>query len=58
MNRPSSKKAVYILDDTFKISDEVKNMPKEERERQIKILEEAGQKKGESVPDSRPLLNI
>lgn len=42
----------YILDDRIvEIPEEIRNMSEEERERQIAILEEAGRKEGENLPD-------
>ena len=46
----------YILDDSFEISEEVKNMSQEERLWRIKIYEEAGRKEAENIPDTKPLL--
>lgn len=34
-----SKKDTYVIDDTFKISEEVENMSEEEMDRRIAILE-------------------
>lgn len=51
------KKYVYVLDDNFEISEEVKNMSEEELERKIKILEEQGKKEREKkAPDAKWLI--
>lgn len=46
----------YVLDDTFKISEEVMNMSDEEMERQINILEEQGRCEREKIANRRDLL--
>jgi len=38
---------IYIIDDIFKISEEVQNMSEEETDRQIAILEAEGRKEKE-----------
>lgn len=49
----------YILDDRIvEIPEEIRNMSEEERERQIAILEEAGRKEAEHLPEMKPLLGI
>lgn len=48
----------YFLDDSFEISEEVKNMSHEERQRKIRLYEEAGRKAAENIPDTKPLLAI
>ncbi len=40
---------IYIIDDTFKISEEVQNMSEEEMERQIAILETEGRREKEKI---------
>ena len=40
---------IYIIDDTFKISEEVQNMSEEEMDRQIAILEAEGRKEKERI---------
>lgn len=40
---------IYIIDDTFKISEEVQNMSEEEMERQIAILEAEGRREKEKI---------
>lgn len=45
-------KEQYMEDDRIvEIPDYIKNMLEEERKRQIAILEEAGRKEGENLPD-------
>ena len=40
---------IYIIDDTFKISEEVQNMSEEEMDRQIAILEAEGRREKERI---------
>ncbi len=40
---------IYIIDDIFKISEEVQNMSEEETDRQIAILEAEGRKEKEKI---------
>lgn len=40
---------IYIIDDTFKISEEVQNMSEEEMDRQIAILEAEGRREKEKI---------
>lgn len=47
---------VYVLDDTFKIPDEIMSMSAEETRKQIKILEEQARKEREEIANSRGLL--
>ena len=48
---------IYIIDDTFKISEEVQNMSEAEMDRQIAILEAEGEeKKRKSKPDKKKRL--
>lgn len=47
----------YVLDDTFKIPDEIMNMSDEEVKRQIKILEEQARREREEIANSRGLLS-
>ncbi len=42
---------IYIIDDTIEIPEEIRNMSEEEMDRQIAIMEEAGRKEGENLPD-------
>lgn len=44
---------IYIIDDTFKISEEVQNMSEEEMERQIAILETEGRREKEKIEASQ-----
>lgn len=48
---------VYVLDDTFRIPDEIMNMSDEEVKRQIKILEEQARREREEIANSRGLLS-
>lgn len=43
--------AVYVIDDHFEIPEYVKNMSSEERKKLIAILEEAGRREGENLPE-------
>ena len=47
---------VYVLDDTFKIPDEIMSMSAEETRKQIKVLEEQARKEREEIANSRGLL--
>lgn len=49
---------IFIIDDDVTIPDWIENMPKEERERRIKILEEKGRKEGMDLPEPKPLLLV
>lgn len=49
---------IYIIDDTFEISEEIENMSEEERQRRILLLEEQGREEGKDLPDPKPLLAI
>ncbi len=49
---------IYFEDDTFEVSEEVKNMSHEERMRRIILFEEAGKKEAENIPDTKPLLAV
>ncbi|MCX4328686.1 MAG: hypothetical protein OSJ45_15615 [Lachnospiraceae bacterium] len=40
---------IYIIDDTFKISEEVQNMSEAEMDRQIAILEAEGRREKEKI---------
>ena len=40
---------VYVVNDHFEISEEVRNMSEEEMDRQIAILEEAGRREKEKI---------
>lgn len=51
-------KIVYVVDDSFRISEEVENMSEEEMERQIKIMEEAGRKERDKIKERKSLLAI
>ncbi len=42
---------IYIIDDTLEIPEEIRNMSEEEMDRQIAILEEAGRREGENIPE-------
>ena len=45
-------KEQYMEDDRIiEIPEEIRNMSEEERKRQIAILEEAGRKEGENIPE-------
>lgn len=46
----------YVLDDTFRIPDEIMNMSAEETKMQIKILEEQARREREEIANSRGLL--
>jgi len=48
---------VYVVDDTFRIPDEIMNMSDEEMKRQIKILEEQARREREEIANSRGLLS-
>ena len=43
---------IYFEDDTFEVSEEVKNMSHEERMRVIRELEEKDRTEMENIPDS------
>lgn len=49
---------VYVLDDTFQISEEVQHMSVEEMHRQAKILEEEGRRKRKKIKKRKTLLDI
>lgn len=49
---------VYILDDTFHISEEVQNMSEEEMHKQAKILEEEGRRERTKIKERKTLLAI
>lgn len=49
---------VYVVDDSFRISEEVVNMSKEEMERQIRIMEEAGRRERDKIKERKSLLVI
>lgn len=53
-----AKKSVYVIDDTFEIPDEIKNMTDEELAREIAILEEEGRKVAETLPNMEPLVAV
>lgn len=48
----------YLEDDTFEVSEEVKNMSHEERMRRIQLFEEEGRREAENIPDTKPLLAV
>lgn len=48
---------VYVLDDTFQISDEIEKMSDEERRRQIRKWEEEGRREREKITNRKTLLN-
>lgn len=50
--------ALYVLDDSFEISEEVKNMSEEEMNRQIKIMEEEGRREREKITKRKSLLVV
>lgn len=45
---------VYILDDTFQISEEVQHMSVEEMHRQAKIVEEEGRRERKKLRKEKP----
>lgn len=45
------KQEIYFEDDTFEVSEEVKNMSHEERMKRIKLFEEIGRKEAENILD-------
>lgn len=49
---------VYILDDTFQISEEIQNMSEEEMKKQAKILEEEGRRERKKIKKRKTLLDI
>lgn len=49
---------IYIIDDTFEISEEIENMSEEEMNRRILLLEEQGREEGKDLPNPKPLLAI
>ncbi len=49
---------ILIIDDLVEVSEEIKNLSYEERERQIKILEEQGRKEREKIKERKKLLPI
>ena len=48
---------VYVLNDHFEISDEVKNMSEEEMDRQIAILEAEGRKERIEAREKEKILH-
>ena len=49
----------YVLDDGIvEIPEEIRNMSEEEIKREIAILEEAGRREAEHLPELKPLLGI
>ena len=48
---------VYILDDTFQISEEIQNMSEEEMKKQAKILEEEGRRERKKIKKRKTLLD-
>lgn len=48
--------AFYVIDDSFKVSEEVKNMSEEERHRLASILEEDGRREREKIKNRKTLL--
>lgn len=52
-------KEKYTEDDRIiEILEEIRNMSEEERKREIAILEEAGRREAEHLPEMKPLLGI
>lgn len=49
---------VYVVDDTFRISEEIERMSDEERRQQIKIWEEEGRQEREKITKRKTLLDI
>lgn len=49
---------ILIIDDLVEVSEEIKNLSFEERERQIKILEKQGRKEREKIKERKKLLPI
>ena len=49
---------VYVLDDTFQISEEVQNTSEEEMHKQAKILEEEGRREREKIKKRKTLLDL
>lgn len=48
-----------IIDDMFEVSEKIKNMPYEEREKRIRILEEQGRReKAKIKPENRKTLKV
>lgn len=47
---------VYVLDDSFEISEEVKNMPEEELDCRIAILEQQAIEDGKNIPEPKLLV--
>ena len=41
---------VYVLDDTFEIPEEIRNLSKEELDRRIAILEKKAIEEGKNIP--------
>jgi len=50
--------AHYVEDDTFQISEEIKNMSDEERRQQIKIWEEEGRREKKKIKERKLLRTI
>ncbi|MDE7432342.1 MAG: hypothetical protein K2N34_10585 [Lachnospiraceae bacterium] len=48
----------YVIDDSFEISEEVKNMSEEEMERQKRIMEEEGRREREKITNRKTLLKV
>lgn len=49
---------VYVLDDTFQISEEVQNMSEEEMHKQARILEEEGRREMAKIKERKTLITI
>lgn len=47
-----------MIDDSFQIPDDIKNMTEEELAREIAVLEEEGRKVAETLPDMEPLVAV
>lgn len=50
------KEKIIVVDDHFEIPEEIKNMSKEELEKEIERLEEEGRRIAETLPDIKSLV--
>lgn len=54
----AKKDAIYVVDDSFKISEAIDGMSDEEREQQAKIWEEEGRKEKEKIRKRKKLVTL
>ena len=51
------KEKIIVVDDHFEIPEEIKNMSKEELEKEIERLVDEGRRIAETLPDMKPLVD-